>query len=104
MEVEKKMGEIRRNNYEQQKLLSKDKRFKSLNYISEFESKTGLFNVNLYKNSEAYLLTYLNALIHGLLKAMNESQLGVNLITFNLGDLLRSRCYSKETEIIALYQ
>ena len=60
------------NNYEQQSLLSKDQQFKDLNYFSKFEAKTGLFNVNLSKNSKVYLIAYLNALIHGLLKAVKN--------------------------------
>ena len=92
------------NNYDQQQLLAKDNAFEAIGYFSEFEAKTGIFNARAYKNSKVYLITYLNALIHGLLKASRESEADVNLISFNVGDLLRSRCYSKEAEIIALYQ
>ena len=91
------------NNYEQQKLLSQDERFRCENYINEFEARTGLFNASLSKNSEIYLVVYLNALIHGLLSVQEQNQ-QISLITFNVGDLLRNKCYSKENEIIGLYQ
>ena len=76
---------------------------KDLDYLPEFEAKTGLFNAHLEKNSKVYLIAYLNTLIHGLLKVVKEEDLEVQLISFNIGDLLRSRCYSKEKEIIGLY-
>ena len=62
------------NNYEQQALLSKDKNLNNIDYFSEFEAKTGLFNAHLAKNSRVYLIAYLNALIHGLLKAIKEEK------------------------------
>ena len=100
------MKEIISNNYEQQQLLSVDGRFQGISYLSEFEAKTGFFNASLYKNSKVYLIAYLNALIHGLLKAVKQhsEKIEIDIISFNIGDLLRSRCYSKEPEIIGLYQ
>lgn len=102
--VRESMKLILQNNYDQQRLLAKDDAFEGIGYFSEFEAKTGIFNARAYKNSKVYLITYLNALIHGLLKASSESGANVNLVSFNVGDLLRSRCSSKEVEVIALYQ
>ena len=97
------------SNYQQQSLLSLDDGFKDLNYFSEFDAKTGFFNACLHKNNKAYLIAYLNALIHDLLKAVKEGtyEIGVfekeikhlpsiQLVRFNIGDMLRSKCYSRE--------
>ena len=97
-----KLKEIMANNFEQQSLLSRDSDLKDIDYFSEFEGKTGFFNAHLSRNSESYLIAYLNALIHGLLKAAEKLKeeeghyYDIQLISFNIGDLLRSRCYSKE--------
>ena len=91
------------NNYHSQSLLSGENHSKGLDYLSEFEAKTGLFNAHLQNNSKVYLVGYLNALIHGILKAAKEEHIKAQLISFNIGDLMRSRCYSKEKEIIGLY-
>ena len=40
--------------------------------FSEFESKVGLFSSMMIKNSKYYLIAYLNALIHGLLEAVEN--------------------------------
>ena len=40
--------------------------------FSEFESKVGLFSSMMIKNSKYYLIAYLNALIHGLLSAVDN--------------------------------
>ena len=64
------MKEIIINNYKQQQLLSVDTRYLGISYLSEFEAKTGFFNASLYENNKVYLIAYLNALIHGLLKAV----------------------------------
>ena len=67
-----KLKEIMANNFEQQSLLSKDDNLKDIDYFSEFEGKTGFFNAHLSRNSEYYLIFYLNALIHGLLKSAEK--------------------------------
>ena len=54
-------------------------------------------------------MKYLNMLIHGLLSAMKDfGRFKCNneipqLVTFKVGDLLRCKCSSKESEIISLY-
>ena len=65
------MREIMGNNYEQQELLSKEDFYDEISYFSDFESKVGLFNAHMLMNYKNYLINYLNALIHGLLRAMN---------------------------------
>ena len=101
--MERQLKGMMANNYHNQSLLSGDSNSKGLDYLSEFEAKTGLFNAHLQNNSKVYLVGYLNALIHGILKAAKEEDTKPQLISFNIGDLLRSRCYSKEKEIIGLY-
>ena len=102
--INEKMKLIMSNNYEQQLSFCKNNLSDELAYFSEFEAKTGIFNAHLHKNSKFYMSTYLNALIHGLLTAKKNCGFDIKLISFNVGDLLRSRCYSKEKEIIGLYQ
>ena len=101
--MERKLKEMMANSYQSQSLLSGDSNSRGLDYLSEFEAKTGLFNAHLQNNSKVYLVGYLNALIHGILKAAKEKDIKAQLISFNIGDLMRSRCYSKEKEIIGLY-
>ena len=95
--ISEKMKLIMSNNYEQQLSFCKNNLFEEFAYCSEFEAKTGVFNAHLHKNSKVYLTAYLNALIHGLLTAEKSCGFNIKLISFNVGDLLRSRCYSKET-------
>jgi len=82
-------------------------------FSSEFEGIAGYFATFLKKSYENYLISYLNKLIHCILTAQenfkslfskkDHYKIAVNLISFKIGDLLRCRCYSKESEIIALY-
>ena len=60
------------NNYELQSQLSKEDFLLELDHFSEFESKVGLFSAFMSKNYHYYLITYLNALIHGLLSAQKK--------------------------------
>ena len=62
-----------------------------------------MFNACLQKSNKTCLISYLNALIHGLLRATNsikKSQRNrpadIEIITFDVGDLLRCRCFSRE--------
>lgn len=71
--------------------------------MSENEAIVGQFASYIYKNNASYLINYLNALIHGLNKAVksfgdlwNYSAKDLpQLITFNIGDLMRCKCSSK---------
>ena len=83
-------------------------------YLPETESKVGFFSSIILKNEKYYIINYLNALIHGLLSAAQkfigkkkieeqDKQNIPQLVSFRVGDLLRCKCTSKETEIIALY-
>ena len=99
-----------KNNSEMKASMAKDKTFEEIRYFSNFEAKVGLYNARVHSNSKIYLISYLNALIHGLLSAVNQAckekriEERPYLISFHLGDLLRSRCYSEEAEIISLYE
>ena len=64
--------ELLMNNYELQGQLSKEEFLLAMDHFSEFESKVGLFSAFMSKNYHFYLLTYLNALIHGLLSAQKK--------------------------------
>ena len=91
--------------------MAKDKTFQEISYFSDFEAKVGLFNARLWNNTKVYLIAYLNALIHGLLRAVRQTFGNLDqyknewpcLISFHIGDLLRSKCHSKEEEIIQRY-
>ena len=90
---------------------------KEFRYLPELDRKVGLWSSIMLKSVKNYLINYLNALIHGLLrvskkyvfllknvdKVTEEKKFMPQLITFKCDDLLRCRCTSKETEIIALY-
>ena len=54
--------------------------------FSDFESKVGLFSSLMFKNSKYYLIVYLNALIHGLLEAVENYvvYIGNHIQTSNL--------------------
>ena len=62
-------AELLGNNYEQEKLLSMDNFHKAFGYLPEAESRVGFFSAVQFKNMKYYVITYLNALIHGLLTA-----------------------------------
>ena len=64
--------ELLANNYELQSQLSKEEFLLEMDHFSEFESKVGLFSAFMSKNYHFYLLTYLNALIHGLLSTQQK--------------------------------
>lgn len=111
-------------------MVSKEDFYSKFYHLSEFDSKVGIFSSFMLKNNKSYSLGYLNALIHGLLRATkklgiyifyykssnfkfeeinklceyklknytpSESHRGVipQLVSFNIGDLLRCRCFSK---------
>ena len=112
--VEERKQKLLQNSYDQQKLLSMEKLEEEFSYLPENESKVGFFSSIMLKNEKYYIINYLNALIHGLLSATQkfigktkieeqEKQNIPQLVSFRVGDLLRCKCTSKETEIIALY-
>ena len=84
--------------------------------IDEVERICGKFACKVVQNLHSYIIAYLNRLIHGLCKVSKEfyeqgrlSQYNYwpsppNLITFRVGDLLRCRFISKETEVVRIYQ
>lgn len=82
-------------------------------FATEDEGIAGYFATVMKKSYENYLVSYLNKLIHCILSAQESFKakyskkdaykIGVNLISFKVGDLLRCKCSSKEAEIIALY-
>ena len=70
--ITSRIQELLLNNYEMQSQLSKEEFLLEMDHFSEFESKVGLFSAFMSKNYHFYLLTYLNALIHGLLSAQKK--------------------------------
>jgi hypothetical protein len=75
--------------------------------IEKYERIAACYSVGIVNNLHAYILAYLNRLIHGLLavgqrfaKLPQVSQCdwssSVNLVTFQVSDLLRCRCSSGE--------
>ena len=86
---------------------------KDLLKLSESDAIVGQFASFIFKNNASYLITYLNALIHAINKAIQKLiarydlttlEFVPELITFKIGDLMRCKCSSKEKEIIALYK
>ena len=61
----------------------------------------------MFKFNKHFIVEYLNALIHGLIAVQDQypytKKYTPCLISFNVGDLLRCKCSSKETQIFALH-
>lgn len=67
------MAEIFKNNYEMQsKILQNEIQTKGDEFIDPIEKISGKFSYKVVKNLHTYIITYLNRLIHGLLKASKE--------------------------------
>ena len=95
--------QILRNNYEQMELLTNDQSYQTISYPTPQEARNGLFNAHLSQNTKTYAITYLNGLIHGLLRAAKSADSEINLVSFSSSDLLRSKCSSSEDKITGLY-
>ena len=79
------------------------------------EQIAGRYSIEIVNNLHSYLITYLNRLIHGLmnvaerfwvksnLKDNSNWPTPPNLLTLSVGDLLRCRLSSQETEIVRVY-
>jgi hypothetical protein len=76
-------------------------------HIDKIEKISGKFSHKVVKNLHSHIITYLNKLIHGLLKAAkelfeqyndpeNKWTSPLNLLSFKIGDLMRCKCSSKE--------
>ena len=80
---------------------------KYLQRFSKNDAIVGQFCPIIHKNNVNYLITYLNALIHAINKAVRKYKFFEDKITktsetipafisFKIGDLLRCKCESKE--------
>lgn len=83
------------------------------NEIEMYERISAKYSIDIVNNLHSYIITYLNRLIHGLLTvAIKFSKLpsvshiewpsNINLITFQVMDLLRCKCSSGEKEILKI--
>lgn len=76
-------------------------------FINKVEKASGKYSFKVVKNLHVYIISYLNRLLHGLLKVSKEfhEESGIadyflwpyppNLLTFKIGDLLRCKCSSR---------
>jgi hypothetical protein len=78
---------------------------KGNNSVQKYERIAANYSIDIVNNLHSYIITYLNRLIHGLLTVANKfSQLPevshmelpakVNLITFQIFDMIRCKCDS----------
>ena len=112
--IDEKMEKLKKSNYEQQKHISNEKFLQQYSSYSDFDSKVGVFSSFMFKFNKYFIIEYLNALIHGLAFVSKKycSAGGQNvenlkipawkkkttpvLISFKIGDLLRSKFSSNE--------
>jgi hypothetical protein len=98
----------------QSELLMRELFIKGTNSIQKYEKISANYSIDIVNNLHSYIVSYLNRLIHGLLTvAAKFSQLPevshmdlpskVNLITFQIFDMIRCKCDSGEREVIRLY-
>ena len=70
--INRKLKEIRKNNYDNQIEFSNREIHNELKKFSEEEATVGQFCSSVFKINEAYLIKYLNLLIHGINRALRD--------------------------------
>lgn len=94
----------------EQLLLERKQAGEGHEFADEIEWATASFSLDMIKNFQNYLVSYLNRLIHGLLAVAKRFSSRVrqehpewssppNLLTFTLGDLMHCRISSREKEL-----
>ena len=113
--IEEELGELASNNYfMQSQLLMRKLQAEEFTQIEKYERIASQFSIDIVNNLHSYIITYLNRLIHGLLSVLKEFRedseahqlelpFSEDIITFQVMDLIRCKCSSKEKEIIRLY-
>ena len=83
--------------------------------IDRFERISEQFSIGIVNNLHAYIIAYLNRLIHGLLEVarkfeelpvsrnLNMPASSFKIVTFQVMDLIRCKCSSQEKEILRIY-
>ena len=72
--INRKLKEIRKNNYDNQIEFSNREIHNELKKFSEEEAIVGQFSSSVFKTNETYLIKYLNMLIHGINSALMHFQ------------------------------
>ena len=67
--VQEQLEAMVKENFELQEFASKKGFCERVKHLSEFERTVGFFSAQLLMHQKHYLFMYLNALIHGLLRA-----------------------------------
>lgn len=110
------LNQLKLNNYQLQSEILKLRSLSEEFQVGENEAACGKFSVKVMRNLHVYLVTYLNRLIHAMtgislklhqyleLESTKGWEKPPNLITLRLGDLMRCKCSSKQTEIVRLYE
>lgn len=113
--IKAELSDLAKNNYfMQSELLFHELKAVKSNEIERYEGIAAKYSIDIVNNLHSYTLAYLNRLIHGLLTvAIKFTKLpsvgrfewpsNINLITFQINDLVRCRCASGEREIIKIY-
>ena len=116
IEIEGFMKELQKNNFDQQsKLLLRELERDGFTHIEKYEKACGKFAYKTVNNLHSYIVLYLNRIIHGLLKVSKElydTKLCTkarwtsppDLLSFKIGDLMRSKCSSKEREVLKIFE
>ena len=110
------MQNIQKNNFQNQSKNNYCHLAKGDNHhIAEEEKVIGKFISKTVMSLETYIISYLNRLIHGLLKVSQEAYdkelkdytnwpSPPQLLSFFIGDLIRCKYSSQEKEIIRVYK
>jgi hypothetical protein len=113
--IKHELVELANNNYFlQSDLLIHELARPTVSEIEKYECIASRYSIDVVHNLHSYIIAYLNRLIHGLLTValkfgknrsvkMNEWSSNLNLVTFQVMDILRCRCASGEKEILKVY-
>jgi hypothetical protein len=113
--IRQEMAELTHNNHcLQGELLLRELAHPGRPELERLECIAARYSADLVHNLHAYIIAYLNRLIHGLLTVAlkfgksrsvkaSEWSSNLNLVTFQVMDLLRCRCASGEKEVLRLY-
>lgn len=83
--------------------------------VDRHERISAQFSIDIVNNLHSYIIAYLNRLIHGLLAVWRRFQKlpgvellelaasGAGIVSFQVMDLVRCKCTSREKEILRIY-